>query len=175
MVVFDGPKATPGEPADACAVGLCGYDALVERISASGTRLIATPHFLAKDNVESSMRLLPEPLPASASAFDRAFGSLHVTVTPHVTEPARLRLQVEIDVAGKAASTTIEMGDKELTFLPTGITANGHHLQAAFQSTIVHTREELRSFLEERTRTSRLAAQRHAADAGEPKPSGSAP
>jgi hypothetical protein len=119
----------------------------------AGTRSVVAPQVIADDNALTHLSSIGREPPSlqPVDGVDRALASYRLDVTPHVLGNRGVRLDVYLELAGKAAKTTVVLHDKQPIVLDNGASADGRRLVVVLRPDIIDKDADLRLLLDERT------------------------
>lgn len=136
----------------------------------AGARHVVSAHALVKDDVVTRLSDIgadsaaPASRPAAAaSTLDAALAGYRLDVKPHVVEGGRVRLDVDLELAGKNAKTTVVVDDKQLVVFGTETVIDDRRFLLIARPNIVRSDADLEALLDEKTRA--ITAEKAAADA----------
>lgn len=106
----------------------------------AGARHVAAPTALAADGAAARMSIPPS---SSEDVDDTPFAGYRLDVTPHVDEHGRVHLDVDFDLAGKSARTTLVTEDKQIVVLSPDIVVKGRRVVLLVRPNVVRSDADL--------------------------------
>jgi len=132
---------------------------LGELALAAGASHVVSPHMLVADGAVVRMPSA-EPPTSTDDALEAAFATYRLDLTPHVLDPGRVQLEVDLELAGKKATATIVVVDKQRIVLAPEVVVEGRRFVLVVQPNIVRSDADLRAIHDD------LAARRDARTRG---------
>jgi hypothetical protein len=133
-------------------------------VAQAGAHHVVSSHAIATDDVVARLSDVGSAAAAPASppaAAPSTLAGYRLDVKPHVVEGGRVRLDVDFELAGKKAKTTVVVDDKQLVVLGTEAMAKDRRFVLLVRPNIVRSDADLTAMLEQKARA--IAAEKAAA------------